>query len=94
MTIAEKVLKLINGASAVTLPGGYAQTLVTENGGNRFVTTRFPAARIIDEKRFTSRPLNGRCYYGLYEYPDRSRIEFTWGPMIGPKYKLLPPPSA
>ena len=75
--IAQTILDAIQGASAVTLSGGYA---MLPNGAR----VTFPACVIVTEKRNAS----GRCTFMQAGYSDGSGIVFTWNENSGARFTL------
>jgi len=81
-TIASFVMRCCAGASAYTLKSGYA--FVTRPSAHRIL---FPPARTLEERRNAS----GRCTRFVGEYPDRSRICFTYSSNGGATLTATPP---
>ena len=76
MTTAETIKTQIEGASAVTLYGGYAQF-----SGDRRVT--FEPAKMTHVHRKNK---DGRTTHLIVRYEDNSVLEFTWSEARGACY--------
>jgi hypothetical protein len=79
MTVAQFVADhATGGARAVSFEYGY---LIAANG-NRVL---YPPARVLKERR---RAKDSRCTYSLCEWPDGSRLEFTYSELTGARFKV------
>lgn len=78
MTIASDIIPLARKASAITFYGGYAV-------GYDGKTARFPSATTLAERRNEK----GRVTYGLYQFPDLSKLEMKYGENRNTSYKVV-----
>lgn len=78
MNIALDVLNTAQQASAITFYGGYA---VGSNGS----LTQFPPASVLAEHRNEK----GRVTYGLFQFPDLSKIEMKYTENRGTLFKVV-----
>lgn len=81
MTTAQAIARQIEGASAVTLGGGYAMALAQ---GNRWHRVTFEPARITEERR----NVKGRCTHLRATYKDGSALVFTYSEARGARYRI------
>ncbi len=81
---ATGVVRLIEGASAVTLACGYAVFVGPGSLDRDGERTSFEAARMSGVRRDE----DGRCTHALATYADGSAISFRWNPARGPSYSV------
>ena len=84
MTIASRIAAAVQGASAITLYGGYCMKLNDKGGWD---TVRFPTGHQEIERRNPQ----GRCTMARYHYADGSRLVFRWNEARGGSYTVEAP---